>query len=146
MWFKLEIEQQTEGVQAPTCEVRQAAVLCTNPDAALSVGRRDGYSGLFTSLWQGIPWTAGLQLSAWLWKVLPLTPWLRGSSTSCFIRRMRTPSNSLVRSCAISVERQYVSITRSEKKTKSGGNNWVSEVSACRELKMQMGTCLVVQC
>lgn len=47
MGFKLEIEQQTEGVQAPTCEVRQVAVLCTNPDAALSGGRKDSYSGLF---------------------------------------------------------------------------------------------------
>lgn len=36
------------------------------------------------------------------------------------------------------MRRQYVSITGSEEETEFGGNNWVFEVGACKELKMQV--------
>lgn len=79
------------------------------------------WTPFFIPLWQVIAWTAGLQLSAWLWKVLPLTPWLRGSSISCLPRGMRKLSTSLVCSWAISVGRQYVPVLESEKETRFGG-------------------------
>lgn len=63
---------------------------------------------------QVIVWTAGLQLSAWLWKALPPTQWSRGSSTSSLTRRMRPLRNRPVTSWAISVERRYVSTSEWE--------------------------------
>lgn len=90
---------------------------------------------LFTPPWQVITWTAGLQLSAWLWTVWTFTLWLRGSSISCFTRRMRTLSTRLACSWTISVGRWYVCITGSEKETKF----WEElGLSACKESKMQV--------
>ena len=93
-----------------------------HPKAVLSAGKRGRLSGLlFTPLWQAIVWTAGLQLSAWLWRVLPLTPWLRGSSISCLTRRMRTLSTRHTCFWVVSVGRRYVSVIGSEKGTKFRG-------------------------
>lgn len=80
--------------------MRQVAVLCTNPDAALSVGRKSGYSGLFHLT------VAGNTVDSW---AAAQCLALEGAATYPVIKRdpppqlfhkknEDTPSNSLVRS------------------------------------------------
>lgn len=80
-------------------------------------------------------WTAGLQLSAWRWKALLRTQWLKGSSTNSLIRRMKLLRNSPIFSWAISVERRYVCTSE---RRKWGLEEWVSIVGAHKESRMQV--------
>lgn len=126
--------------------MRQVAVLCTNPEAALSVGRRDGHSGVCHLA------VAGNTVDSW---AAAQCLALEGAATYPVIKRIihqlfhKKNEDTEQQSCTLLRHLSGKTVCvhfRVREKTKFGGNSWVSEVSACRELKMQMGNCLVVQC